>query len=217
MEVIPLKKIKTLLSIIIMAAIIIGIIIRIYVWTNYQNQKAEEDRRAYISQLIKVELDASTPNKEPVKDPVSGGNSGNGTLDLDDIISGSIDDSKVDSVFTNVEMLNASTFKATLNGEEKTQRLIGVDNNGSPQRVKEILESLTKIVITYDLAKTKKGETIEQIYLWNVDDKDIGNMINIQIVKQGICKTTYEGTSYSEHPNVKYSTQFVKAAKDSRK
>lgn len=211
-----MKKIKMILSIIIMLAVIIGIIIGIYVWNDYQKQKEEEHRRAYISQLIKVELDNSTPNKEPVKNNNTS-NKDNNDFNLDDIISGSIDDSKVDSVFTNIEMLNASTFKATLDGEEKTYRLIGVDNNGSPQRVKEILESLTKIVITYDLAKTKKGETIEQIYLWNVDDKDINNMINIQIIKQGICKTTYEGTSYGEHPNVKYSTQFVKAAKDSRK
>ena len=206
-----LKKIKLVLSIIISLFIIIGIIIGIIVWSQFKADKEEAKRREYISQLIQAEIDASTaPSKD--KEPNSGIL---GDLDLDDIISGSINDSKIDPVFTNIEMINSSTFKATLNNEEKIYRLIGVANDGNSQQVKDMLESLSKIVITHDVMKHKKGEDdIEQIYLWNNNDKDINNMINLQIIKNGLAKTTYSGVGYSEHPNVKYSTQFIKASKE---
>ena len=133
------------------------------------------------------------------------------------VISGSINDSKVETVFSNIIMLNSSTFTATLNGETKTYRLIGVDSNGNAEAVKAILESLTKITITHDSMIHKKNDTVELIYLWNQDDESMSNMINLQIVRQGHCDTTYLGTSYAEHPNIKYSTYFVQAAKDSKK
>ena len=208
-----LKKIKLVLSIIISLFIIICIVIGIIVWSQFKADKAEAERRQYIAQLIQAEIDASTaPSKD--NEPNSGIL---GDLDLDDIISGSINDSKVDPVFTNIEMINSSTFKVIINDEEKIYRLIGVADDGNAQQVKNILESLSKIVITHDVMKHKKGEDdIEQIYLWNNDDKDINNMINLQLIKNCIAKTTYNGVSYSEHPNVKYSTQFISASKDTK-
>jgi hypothetical protein len=62
--------------------------------------------------------------------------------------------------------------------------------------------------------KNRNGETIEQIYLWDQNDSNICNMVNLKLVRDGICKTTYLDTFYFEHPNIKYSSAFVEAAKD---
>lgn len=215
-----MKKIKMFLSIVISIIFIVAIIIGLVIYSQYSEQKKEEERRQYIQLMITTEetLLNTNSNKKPENNNQNNNNQNNDSgLDLDDIISGSIGDSKVDTVFTNVVMQSSSTFTATINGEEKTYRLIGVADNGDKERVKEILESLTKIVITHDVMKNKKGETIEQIYLWNQNDTDTSNMVNLQIVREGACSTTYVGTGYSEHPNVKYSTQFVRAYKDSGK
>ena len=207
------------LSIVISIIFIIAIIIGLVIYAQYSEQKKEESRRQYIQLMVSTEeaILNTDIDKQPNNNDNSNNQDNNSNVDLDDIISGSIGDSKVDTVFTNVVMQSSSTFTATINGEEKTYRLIGVADNGNKDRVKEILESLTKIVITHDVMKNKKGETIEQIYLWNQNDTDTSNMINLQIVREGACSTTYVGTGYSEHPNVKYSTQFVRAYKDSGK
>lgn len=214
-----MKKIKMFLSIVISIIFIIAIIIGLVIYAQYSEQKKEESRRQYIQLMVSTEeaILNTDIDKQPNNNDNSNNQDNNSNVDLDDIISGSIGDSKVDTVFTNVVMQSSSTFTATINGEEKTYRLIGVADNGNKDRVKEILESLTKIVITHDVMKNKKGETIEQIYLWNQNDTDTSNMINLQIVREGACSTTYVGTGYSEHPNVKYSTQFVRAYKDSGK
>ena len=214
-----MKKIKMFLSIVISIIFIVAIIIGLVIYSQYSEQKKEEERRQYIQLMITTEetLLNTNSNKKPENNNQNNNQNNDSGLDLDDIISGSIGDSKVDTVFTNVVMQSSSTFTATINGEEKTYRLIGVADNGDKERVKEILESLTKIVITHDVMKNKKGETIEQIYLWNQNDTDTSNMVNLQIVREGACSTTYVGTGYSEHPNVKYSTQFVRAYKDSGK
>ena len=207
------------LSIVISIIFIVAIIIGLVIYSQYSEQKKEEERRQYIQLMITTEetLLNTNSNKKPENNNQNNNQNNDSGLNLDDIISGSIGDSKVDTVFTNVVMQSSSTFTATINGEEKTYRLIGVADNGDKERVKEILESLTKIVITHDVMKNKKGETIEQIYLWNQNDTDTSNMVNLQIVREGACSTTYVGTGYSEHPNVKYSTQFVRAYKDSGK
>lgn len=214
-----MKKIKMFLSIVISIIFIVAIIIGLVIYSQYSEQKKEEERRQYIQLMITTEetLLNTNSNKKPENNNQNNNQNNDSGLDLDDIISGSIGDSKVDTVFTNVVMQSSSTFTATINGEEKTYRLIGVADNGDKERVKEILESLTKIVITHDVMKNKKGEPIEQIYLWNQNDTDTSNMVNLQIVREGACSTTYVGTGYSEHPNVKYSTQFVRAYKDSGK
>ena len=214
-----MKKIKMFLSIVISIIFIVAIIIGLVIYSQYSEQKKEEERRQYIQLMITTEetLLNTNSNKKPENNNQNNNQNNDSGLNLDDIISGSIGDSKVDTVFTNVVMQSSSTFTATINGEEKTYRLIGVADNGDKERVKEILESLTKIVITHDVMKNKKGETIEQIYLWNQNDTDTSNMVNLQIVREGACSTTYVGTGYSEHPNVKYSTQFVRAYKDSGK
>ena len=178
--------------------------------SQYREGKADDLRKEHIQALIDAEL-----KKEDISKPEEKPNTGSDSLQ--DIISGSINDSKVETVFSNITMLNSSTFTATLNGETKTYRLIGVDSDGNSAAVKAMIESLTKITITHDTMIHKKNDTVELIYLWNQDDKSIGNMINLQIIRQGYCNTTYLGTSYAEHPNIKYSTYFVQAAKDSKK
>lgn len=210
-----MQKIKTLLSIITTSLILIAIIVVAYIGIQYYNQAQEEDRQNYINNLVQAEQavlnGTSSENKKPSTDT---GKNPDGSVNLDDIISGSIDDSKVDSVFTNITMISASTFKATLNNEEKTFRLIGVVDDGNTAKIKELLESLTGIVITQDVMKVKKDTDIQLIYLWNGDDSDINNMVNIQIVKSGFAKTTYtDAVTYPEGTNVKYSLQFIKASK----
>ena len=210
-----MQKIKTLLSIITTSLILIAIIVVAYIGIQYYNQAQEEDRQNYINNLVQAEQavlnGTSSENQKPSTDT---GKNPDGSVNLDDIISGSIDDSKVDSVFTNITMISASTFKATLNNEEKTFRLIGVVDDGNTAKIKELLESLTGIVITQDVMKVKKDTDIQLIYLWNGDDSDINNMVNIQIVKSGFAKTTYtDAVTYPEGTNVKYSLQFIKASK----
>ncbi len=207
-----MKKVKRFLSIALTCIVIVSGLIAATIYIQYQAAENEEYRLNHINALIAAEMGTiSKPEEKPTDSKPNTGGS------LDDIISGSIGESTVKTVFSNVQMITASTFKATLDGEEKTYRLIGVSNDGDKQAVKELLESLTKIVITHDSMVHKKGDTVELIYLWNQDDKNIENMINLQIVRQGLCQTTYLGTSYAEHPNIKYVTQFVQAAKDSKK
>jgi hypothetical protein len=213
-----LKKIKLVLSIIISLMVIIGVIILCVSISQYREQKAEEERRAYIQTLIDAEIIAlgknTSPKDENQEDNSSetGSNSG-GDLNFDDIVSGSLNESTISSVFTNIMMHTASTFTATIDGETKTYRLIGLCDDGDKDAVQTILSSLTKVVITHDVMKYRKGESIEQIYLWDTNDKDIANMVNLRIVREGHCGTTYVGTSYTEQTNVKYSLQFVSASK----
>ena len=210
-----MKKIKMFLSIVVSIIFIVAVIIGVTVFIQYREQAREDDRRAYIQLMIDAEESILNKDvqKEPEKKPDN--NENNDNTNLDDIISGSINDSTIKTAFSNITMHSSSTFTATLNGEEKTYRLIGVADNGNTEKVKNILESLTQVVITYDVMKNRKGETIEQIYLWNINDTDTSNMVNLKIVKEGACSTTYVGTAYSEHPNIKYSTHFVNAYKSS--
>jgi preprotein translocase subunit YajC len=210
-----MKKIKTLLSIITTSLFLIAIIVIAYIGIKYYNQSQEENRQNYINNLVQAEqavlngtsIKTEKPNTDTGKNP-------DGSVNLDDIVSGSVNDSKVESVFTNITMISASTFKATLNNEEKTFRLIGVVEDGNTVKIKQLLESLTGIVITQDVMKVKKDTDIQLIYLWNGDDSDINNMVNIQIVKNGLAKTTYtDAVNYPEGTNVKYSLQFIKASK----
>jgi hypothetical protein len=181
-------------------------------FSQWKELKREEDRQLYIQSLIDAEIAAKNETNKPETKPEQ---KPGGDVSLDDIISGSIEDSKVENVFTNVEMINSSTFKATINGDEKTYRLIGVASDGNKDAVKEILESLTAIVITQDSAKEKDGAAL--IYLWDGSDDSVANMVNLQIVRNGLCKTTYSQANHGETPNVKYSTQFISAYKDSKK
>ena len=193
---------KKALLVLTILVVIVGIVFA-SILIQYSSEKKEDKRREYIQSLIDLELDANNQNEE--KPSASGS--------LSDIISGSITESTVTPVFSNIEMINASTFKATINGQTKTYRLIGLQDSGDVHEIKKMLQSLTSIVITHDSMIYKKGSDIELIYLWNNDDKNLNNMINLQIVKNGWCDTTYLGTSYAEHPNIKYVTQFVAAAK----
>ena len=211
-----IKKIKKIISLIVTIIVIAGIVIAISMYAQWQELKREEDRQLYIQSLIDAELAAKENSNKPKPKPDDSTEAKpGGDVSLDDIISGSINDSKVDTVFTNVEMINSSTFKATVNGDEKTYRLIGVASDGNKDAVKEILEGLTAIVITQDSAKEKDGATL--IYLWDGSDDSIANMVNLQIVRNGLCKTTYSQANHGETPNVKYSTQFISAYKDSKK
>lgn len=211
-----LKKMKKIISLVVTIIVIAGIVIAISMFSQWKELKREEDRQLYIQSLIdaeiaaKEELNKPTPKPDDSSNPKPGGD-----VNLDDIISGSINDSKVDSLFGNIEMINSSTFKATVNGEEKTYRLIGVASDGNKEAVKQKLEELTSIVITYDSAKEKDGAAL--VYLWNGDDKSISNMVNLQIIREGMCKTTYIQSNHGETPNVRYSTQFISAYKDSKK
>lgn len=210
-----MKKIKMFLSIVISLIFIVAIIIGATVFIQYRKQSQENDRRSYIQLMIETEEALLNKNEQKEENKNQQSNENQGNVDLDDIISGSIGESTVKTALSNVVMHSSSTFTATINGEEKTYRLIGVADNGNTEKVKQMLESLTEVVITYDLMKTKKGESIEQIYLWNMNHTDTSNMINLKIVRDGACGTTYVGTDYSEHPNVQYSTYFVRAYKDS--
>ncbi len=210
-----MQKIKTLLSIITTSLILIAIVVVGYIAIQYYNKSQEEDRQNYINNLVLAEqavLNGTSSSETKPSDTT--GKNPDGSVNLDDIISGSVNDSKVNSVFKNITMISASTFKATLDGEEKTFRLIGVVDEGNTTKIKELLESLTGIVITQDVMKFKKDTDIHLIYLWNGDDKSINNMINIQIVKNGFAKTTYtDAVNYPEGTNVQYSLQFIKASK----
>lgn len=197
-----MKKIKKIFTIgAIIAIVIISIIIG-YVVNQYQKQQEETMRMNMIQAMIDAEIKESKPEEKPSTNP-----------SLDDIISGSLNDSIVKTAFSNVHMHNASTFTALYNGEERTFRLIGVTDTGNTDEIKAILESLTKVVITYDVMKTKKGDSTELIYLWNESSNEISNMINLKVVRDGFASTTYLGTGYSEHPNVAYCTQFIAASK----
>ena len=197
-----MKKIKRAFTIGAIIALIIDGIIVSYVVAQYQQQKENDVRMNMIQAMIDAEIQASKPEEKPSTNP-----------SLDDIISGSLNDSIIETAFSNITMHNASTFTALYNGEEHTFRLIGVADTGNINEIKSILESLTKIVITYDVMKTKKGDSTELIYLWNESNNEITNMINLKIVRDGFASTTYLGTGYSEHPNVAYCTQFVAASK----
>jgi type II secretory pathway pseudopilin PulG len=211
-----IKKIKKIISLIVTIIVIAGIVIAISMYSQWQELKREEDRQLYIQSLIDAEIAAKDNIDKPTTKPDDSTDSKpGGDVSLDDIISGSIEDSKVENVFSNIEMINSSTFKATINGEERTYRLIGVANDGNKDAVKQVLESLTAIVITQDSAKEKDGATL--IYLWEGNDDTIANMVNLQIVRNGFCKTTYSQANHGETPNVKYSTQFISAYKDSKK
>ena len=205
-----MKKFKKIFKLIFVVLLIVCTIVAATAISQYRDGKAETKRKEHIQALIDAELNKDNTSGSD-DNPSSGGNS------LQDIISGSINDSKVETVFSDIIMINSSTFTATLNGETKTYRLIGVDSNGNSAAVKAMLESLTKITITHDTMIHKKNDTVELIYLWNQDDQNINNMVNLQIIRQGHCDTTYLGTGYAEHPNIKYSTYFVQAAKDSKK
>lgn len=209
-----MKKFKKIFKLVVTILVVAAIIVTISMVSQWRELKREEDRQLYIQSLIDAELAAKNENSKPSKPDNTETPSG-GDVSLDDIISGSINDAKVDNVFSDIEMINSSTFKATLNGEEKTYRLIGVANDGNADAVKQKLESLTAIVITYDSAKNRDGATL--IYLWDTDDKTVSNMVNLQIIRDGLCKTTYIQSNHGETPNVKYSTQFITAYKDSQK
>ena len=211
-----LKKIKKIISLAITLIVIISIIVAISMFSQWKTLKKEENRQLYIQSLIDAEQEAKEEFTKPITKPDDESNSNpDDNVNLDDIISGSINDSKVENVFSNIEMINSSTFKATLNGEEKTYRLIGVASDGDKEAVKQKLENLTSIVITYDSAKERNGATL--IYLWNGDDSSIYNMVNLQIVRDGLCITTYIQSNHGETPNVKYSTQFITAYKNAKK
>lgn len=205
-----MKKFKNILSIIISCIFLILLIIGIYVGIEYYNKSQEEDRQNFINAMILAEQ--AVLNGTQPEAPKDNDSSDDNNLNLDDIISGSVDESKVDSVFSNITMISSSTFKATLNGEEKTYRLIGVASDGDSNQIKNILESLTGVTITQD-SKKKDGD-VNLVYLWSGDPKNINNMINIQIVKLGFAKTTYtDAVTYPEGINVTYSLQFIKASK----
>jgi hypothetical protein len=206
-----MKKIKTFLSIISTCFLLITCIIGITIFVQYKNAETEENRREHIQALINAELSSLDIDTKEDSKPEEKPSNNNSTLG--DILSGSVGESTVKTAFTNIVMHNASTFTATFDGEEKTYRLIGLENTGNKEAIKILLESLTNVAITYDV---KKGDDIEQIYLWINNDKDINNMVNLKIIREGYCDTTYCGTSYAEHPNIRYVTQFVQASKDSK-
>lgn len=199
-----MKKVKLFLSILISCIFLIALILIIIYIGQVIDNKNELSRREYISELIDIEVKLSNPKDDNTNT--------SGDLDIEDIVSGSINDSKIESVFSDIKMINSSTFTATLNQETKTYRLIGVSADGNKEMVKTILESLEFVIITRDFQPRRNN--IEQIYLWSDEDTgNINNMINIQIVASGICKTTYTEPSHSEAPNIKYSSMFVQASK----
>ena len=195
-----LKKIKLFFWI----AILICFIVTIYIGFELAAQDREQNRIDRIQSLINQERSGSL--SIPKDETQSSG------LDIEDLIHDSIGDSIITPVFSNISMINASTFTATLNGEEKTYHLIGVADDGNIEAVQVILKNLTSITITYDTCKERGS--VQQIYLWNGGDGDLNNLINIKIVKQKICGTSYLiNSGLSETPNIKYSSSFVAASK----
>lgn len=203
-----LRKIKLAISLLFVCILIVAISIGI----QYYNQERVRQRQDKIQELIDKERSGSlsvpsnTNNAETdAAKPLEPG--------LEDIIQGGINDSLIEPVFSNITMIDSSTFTATLNGETQTYHLIGVADNGDSEKVKLILEQLESITIKRDVVHEKNS--IQQVYIWpghNTDDPN--NMINIQIVKQKICGTTYLiNSGLSETPNVKYSNLFVSASK----
>ena len=190
-----MKKIKLFLSILTTLAILTSIICIWFIVIRSSENAEEKYRQDYIADLIAEEVDNE---KKPI-------------IDIDSIVNDSIVDSTVQNQFSNINMISASTFKATLNGEEKIYRLIGVSEIGNKDNIQVLLSSIQNVVIKYDYQKKKDG--VYQIYLWDTTDNIVSDMINIRIVKEGFANTTYDGTGYSEHPNVTYSTQFIEANK----
>lgn len=194
------KKIKLFCWILILSCIVIAI----YIGCEYVAQNKEQDRIDRVQDLISQERSGnlSIPSDE-TESP---------DLNLGDLIHDSIGDAVIIPVFSDISMINSSTFTATLNGETKTYHLIGVADDGDANAVQLVLEALTSITITHDTRKEK--DSIQQIYLWNGGDGDLNNLINIQIVKQKICGTSYLiNSGLSETPNIKYSSSFVAASK----
>ena len=182
-----LRKIKLAISLLFVCILIVAISIGI----QYYNQERVHQRQDKIQELIDKERSGSlsapsnTNNAETdAAKPFEPG--------LEDIIQGGINDSLIEPVFSH---------------------LIGVADYGDSEKVKLILEQLESITIKRDVVHEKNS--IQQVYIWpghNTDDPN--NMINIQIVKQKICGTTYLiNSGLSETPNVKYSNLFVSASK----
>lgn len=181
----------------------IFVVISFVIFFQYLNQIKEEKQINKIQNLIDQERSGAQLLK-----PESEKNN----IDIDKIVHDSINSSLVTPVFSEVTMINSSTFMATLNGERKTYHLIGVADDGNLEDVKSIIERLESITITYDAKEEKNG--ILQIYLWSGSIDNLNNMINIQIVKQKLCGTSYKiNSGSSETPNVKYSNSFLSASK----
>jgi hypothetical protein len=210
-----MKKIKIFLSIIIKIIILIILILSITWICGIYKDNQEKNRRESIQKLIDTEIASLNKsegnNKEPQNNNSSQDNNSNSGIDWDSAIQDSIGNMETNSAFSDITMLTSSTFKATLNQEEKIFHLIGVADDGDMEAVKKILSELKHIVITYDVRKTKDG--VHQIYLWNGSNENVNNMVNIQLIKQDICNTNYSGTSYIETPNVQYSQIFIYESK----
>lgn len=195
-----LKYIKTIVYI----AGICMLIICIAMVIQWINQDREQKEIYKIQKLIDMERNGmlvvtdNTTQDESQK------------VDIENIVENGINSSIVKRAFSDIEMINSSTFKGTYNGETKTFHLIGVADDGNIESVKALLESLTSVAITYK--PTKKS--VEQIYLWENDDSSTENLINLKIVKLKLCKTSYLiNSGVSETPNIEYSNLFVSAAK----
>ena len=164
----------------------------------------EDERRDKVQALIDNELnsgaDIDTTEPETM-----------GSIDLGGIVAGGIEDATVTPMFSDIVMIDSSTFTAVCNGTKNTYHLIGVAGNGNQETVKAILEEIRSGTITFDTMKERNG--VKQIYLWLGSTDNVSSMVNIQLVKLKICGTTYAGTGYSESPNIRYSSKFIDASK----
>ena len=194
-----LKKIKFVWYCFVFIVLILGIVAALQIIED-RKEHAKQDK---IQDLINEELYVNVETETDLEDSTE--------FNIEDIVSGGIDVALKEPMFKNITMIDSSTFEAEVNNENFTYHLIGVAGDGNKEAVKSILEGLVGGIITYDTMKNRNG--IKQIYLWNGETSDIGNMINLQIVRLNLCSTTYTGTSYAEAPNITYSSKFVDAAK----
>lgn len=196
-----LRKIKAVFYVIVS----IFTIFAIFVTCQHIKQLKEQQQVKRIQNLIDQERSGNLFIQENDTDKQP-------NIDIDKIIQDGINNALITPVFSNISMINSSTFTASLNGESKTYHLIGVADDGNTESVEGILERLESIAITYDVRKEKDG--VLQVYLWSGSTDNLNNMVNIQIVKQKICGTSYKNNSgLSETPNVTYSNSFIAASK----
>ena len=168
-----MKKIKLILSITTKFIFLLFLcVICVWGFGKYKDYQ-EKSRREYIQSLINAEIAALEENKKPSNNEGSGSG-----INWNDIIQDSVETTQPETyAFTNVQMITSSTFKATLNQEEKTFHLIGVADDGNAAAVKAILENLKNIEIVFGENAAVKGG-VHQIYLFENSSDDVNNMVN---------------------------------------
>jgi len=110
---------------------------------------------------------------------------------------------KVESV------LSANSFLASIDGEEKIVRLIGIKDNDDPSYLEQLLFSVDTVFIEFDLQRYNESEEA-LCYVW----LDKPNKNNLNMMVNGILlETNVSELERLTAPNIKYNIFFTKIYK----